>query len=112
MACTQTLYWLSTLTYMCKEEITVKRNQQIHLRVTEREKEILEEKARQRGITLSDYIIQSTINEANSNIYSLAFKQAICAVCGLYEIVDMLDIDENLKDRYKRGVIELWRFLK
>lgn len=88
------------------------RDTQIHLRVTMQEKKQLEERACKRGVTLSAYILQMALEEKNMCIYDVDFRKAVENVCGLYEFMQNIPMDNNHKCKYMRGVEMLWQYLR
>lgn len=88
------------------------KNEQINIRVTGYQKKELERKARERGVSVTAYILEKALKPEKGCIYDSRFRDAVYQVCSLTGYVSDLGSDPELTQKYEEGVRALWQYLR
>lgn len=89
------------------------KTKQLHLRVTSKEEAAIEEGARKRGISKTDYVKEKIFSKSNTDIYNRAVEQAVYNVSELLiKDIEKYCTDEKFIKKCKQRGKELWLSLK
>ena len=90
-----------------------KSTQQIHIRLTDDEKIILEEMVKGRNISKTDYIKEKLFEEKSSNLYEIKVKERLFSISEiLTEEIEQYCTDEKFIEKCRNEANELWRYLR
>ena len=77
------------------------------------EKIILEERAEERGISVSTYIREQVFREDRLNLYDSKVKERLFSISEiLTEEIEQYCTDEKFIEKCRNEVNELWRYLR
>ena len=90
-----------------------KSTQQIHIRLTNDEKIILEKMVKGRNISMTDYIKEKLFEEKSSNLYEIKVKERLFSISEiLTEEIEQNCTDEKFIEKCRNEANELWRYLR
>lgn len=90
-----------------------KNTQQIHIRLTDDEKIILEKMVKGRNISMTDYIKEKLFEEKSSNLYEIKVKERLFSISEiLTEEIEQYCTDKTFIEKCRNEANELWRYLR
>ena len=90
-----------------------KSDSRIEFRLPKNEKIILEERAEERGISVSTYIREQVFREDRLNLYDSKVKERLFSISEiLTEEIEQYCTDEKFIEKCRNEANELWRYLR
>ena len=90
-----------------------KSDSRIEFRLPKNEKIILEERAEERGISVSTYIREQVFREDRLNLYDSKVKERLFSISEiLTEEIERYCTDEKFIEKCRNEANELWRYLR
>ena len=90
-----------------------KSDSRIEFRLPKNEKIILEERAEERGISVSTYIREQVFREDRLNLYDSKVKERLFSISEiLAEEIERYCTDEKFIEKCRNEANELWRYLR